>query len=70
MNKEQLLLATFNKILRSSFISINVPRRDVPEWDSMKHAELLLALQKSFNLKFNIEDVLEMDNLQDFLPLL
>lgn len=69
-NKERTLLNTFNKTLNSSFDTIHVPRKSVPEWDSMKHAELLISLQKSFSMKFNIEDVLYIENLDEFLPLI
>lgn len=68
--KEKLLLEVFNNLFHSSYEELNVDRQHVPEWDSMKHAELIIKLQKTFKLKFKIQEVLEIKNLRDFLPLL
>ena len=67
--KEKMLLEAFNEIFYSNFGDVNIERQHVPEWDSMKHAELIIKLQKKFQKKFKIEDVLEIKNLKDFLPL-
>lgn len=68
--KEELLLKTFNKVLGSDFSSADIERASLPEWDSMKHAELIIQIQKCFKIKFKISDVLEISNLKDFLPLI
>jgi acyl carrier protein len=68
--KEESLLKTFNKLLGSSFQSLDLERASIPEWDSMKHAELIIQLQKEFKIKFKINDVLEISNLKDFLSLI
>ncbi len=68
--KESLLLSTFNKLFGENFSSLDIERSKTPEWDSMKHAELIIKLQKEFKVKFDISDVLEIKNLRDFLPLI
>lgn len=67
--KEELLLEAFNEVFSTRQTSLDIDRQHVPEWDSMKHAELIIKLQKKFKKKFKIEDVLEIKNLKDFLPL-
>lgn len=65
-----MLLEAFNEVFYSKYLSLDIDRQHVPEWDSMKHAELIIKLQKKFKKKFKIEEVLEIKNLKDFLPLL
>jgi len=66
---EERLLRTFNKTFKSSETSLDISRQSYSEWDSMKHAELIIQLQKEFKLKFDIMSVLEIQNLKDFLPI-
>ena len=32
----------------------------VQEWDSLKHVNLVMALEQEFNLRINVEDAVEM----------
>lgn len=69
-DQEKMLLIAFNKVMGTSLEELNVERKTMPEWDSMKHAELIIQLQKTFHRKFSIPDVIEISNLKDFLPLI
>jgi acyl carrier protein len=69
-NSSERVLSVFNKIFNTNHKSLNIAREKVPEWDSMKHAELIIELQKEFKMKFDIGDVLEVKNLEDFIPLI
>jgi len=66
---EERLLRTFNKTFKSFETSLDISRQAYSEWDSMKHAELIIQLQKEFKIKFDIMSVLEIQNLKDFLPI-
>jgi len=66
---EERLLRTFNKTFKSFETSLDINRQAYSEWDSMKHAELIIQLQKEFKIKFDIMSVLEIQNLKDFLPI-
>ncbi|MBU0477136.1 AAC(3) family N-acetyltransferase [bacterium] len=39
---------------------------DIPEWDSMGHLELIMAIEKEFDIKFEIEEMFKIHNLNDF----
>ncbi|MBC7538059.1 MAG: acyl carrier protein [Bacteriovorax sp.] len=69
-NNSERLLDVFNRIFKTKYMLINIAKEKMPEWDSMKHAELIIELQKEFKMKFDIEDVLELKNLEDFLPMI
>ena len=52
------------KLLKETFeidkISLNFSMDDIPEWDSFKHIELLIAIEKEFKIKLEYTDTTEM----------
>ena len=52
------------KLLKEIFeidkISLNFSMDDIPEWDSFKHIELIIAIEKEFKIKLEYTDTTEM----------
>ena len=52
------------KLLKETFqiekISLNLSMDDIPEWDSFKHIELIIAIEKEFKIKLEYTDTTEM----------
>jgi Phosphopantetheine attachment site. len=42
---------------------------EIEDWDSLEQINLLVAIENKFNIKFKIEDVLELENVGDMLEL-
>ena len=42
---------------------------DVPEWDSLTHVRLILAVQKAFNVKFSAAQIANLKNCGDLMDL-
>ncbi len=42
---------------------------EVPGWDSLNHVNIILAVEKSFNVKFKSYEVLRMKNVGDLQKL-
>ena len=40
---------------------------DTPEWDSLGHQNLILALESKFKIKLDIDEVLEMETIEDIV---
>ncbi len=40
---------------------------DVEEWDSLSHVQLVVALEKAFNIKFSSREILSWDNVGDLI---
>ena len=40
---------------------------DVDEWDSLSHVQLVVALEKAFNIKFTSREILSWDNVGDLV---
>ena len=43
---------------------------DIPEWDSMNHISLIVAVESRFGIKFQTAEVEEMKNVGDFVALI
>ena len=52
------------KLLKETFeidkISLNFSMDDISEWDSFKHIELIIAIEKEFKIKLEYTDTTEM----------
>jgi acyl carrier protein len=52
------------KLLKETFqidkISLDFSMDDIPEWDSFKHIELIVAIEKEFKIKLEHTDTIEM----------
>lgn len=44
--------------------------QDVPEWDSLNHIRLLLAVQKAFKIKFTAAQTASLKNVGDLATLI
>ena len=64
---ELRLLKVFNRIFSTTFQKCVVKRSDLPEWDSMKHAQLIIEIQKEFKISLEVGDVIDVENLIEIL---
>ena len=52
------------KLLKETFqidkISLDFSMDDIPEWDSFKHIELIIAIEKELKIKLEHTDTIEM----------
>ena len=55
--------ARLEKILKEVFqvdkINLNFSMDEIPEWDSFKHYELIIAVENEFKIKLEIADTIE-----------
>lgn len=62
---ELQILEIFNRMFDTQFVDLNIDRSSMPEWDSMKHVELILKLQKHFKIKFAPIEITQTKNLNE-----
>lgn len=57
---EAAVLDVVNTVLKTSFTSLeNVGRGTVPIWDSLKHIEIVLAIEEALGVEFAEEELAE-----------
>ena len=63
MNDEQIinrLSNVFNETLGGNEFELTITMDKVPEWDSLKHIQLLSSIEESFSIEIQFEDAMEM----------
>lgn len=65
------VLTKVQSAFRSAFdidprsITMNTTPEDVPAWDSMGHVTLASSLEQTFGLTFDVDDLMEMENVKE-----
>ena len=70
MNTE--ILKNINNILIKNFnfkkkINLNTDLSKIKNWDSLKHLDFIMQLEKSFKIKFNLEENYKIKIIKDFV---
>ena len=48
-------------------INLKTTANDIDEWDSLGHIILIQAIEKEFNIQFDLDDLLEFNNVGDII---
>jgi acyl carrier protein len=56
--------------LESPQLTPELSARDVPEWDSLIHVSLVLAVEKAFGVRFRVGEVEATKNIGEFADLI
>jgi acyl carrier protein len=64
------VLAKVQEAFKSAFnidpqtVTIDTTPSDIPAWDSMGHVALASSLEEAFGLNFDVDDLMEMENVK------
>lgn len=66
------LTAIFQDVFDDDSIAVTpeLTAADVPEWDSLSHIRLVLAVQKAFQIKFSAAQTAELKNVGELAELI
>jgi acyl carrier protein len=73
---EAALLGRLNEVFRSVFddpeltVSTTTTAKDVPGWDSIVHITLVIEVERTFNVKFQMAEIEKLRNVGDLLAIL
>ena len=48
-------------------VTIDTTPAQVPAWDSMGHVALVSSLERTFGLSFDVDEVMEMENVREIV---
>ena len=57
----------FNEILDLKEFEMNLTMDDVQEWDSLRHIQLLSAIEEAFGIEIQFEDAIEMVSVESII---
>ncbi len=66
------LTPIFRDVFRddSLVVTEQLTAQDVPAWDSLSHINMIMAVEKTFGVKFSIKDVRAMKNVGGLVELI
>ena len=60
---ESTVIATISTVIKRPLTEgANATRENVPEWDSLKHIEIMFALEDAFDTEFSEEELAALDS--------
>ncbi len=54
----------------SQLISLETTPSDVPAWDSVGHLDLASRLEQAFGISFDVDDLMEMENVREIVRII
>lgn len=66
------LTALFRDVFEDDRLTIaaHTSARDIPDWDSLRHIELLVAIEQAFRVRFNTGEVAGLKNVGEMVQLI
>ncbi len=69
------ILTTINKILKENFklkrkVNLDSDISKIKEWDSLKHLDFIMLLEKNFDVKFKIHENYQVTLIKDFVKII
>lgn len=59
-NIDQKLEKIVKETLENNKITLESTMEDIPEWDSLKHIQLIIAIEEKFDITIDFSDTLDM----------
>ena len=62
----------FREVFDDEKISLNdsTTSNDIEDWDSLEHINLIVAVEKEFEIKFKMNEVIEMANVGEMVDII
>jgi acyl carrier protein len=74
--KKSEILAKINQVFQEEFddntlvITEKTEASDIEDWDSLTHVHLITKIEKVFNTRFELDEILNFSNVGDMVELL
>ena len=67
---EEKVLEILNEVLESENVSNETSQLNNPNWDSLRHLNLIVELESEFDTTFEPEEIAEMTSVQKIIEVL
>jgi len=69
LKERMVVLVTHVLGLDSANSILSMPRSAITEWDSLKHIELLLAIEEEFSVEFSDFEIAKLQSINELIAL-
>ena len=72
MDVKETLNRVFRRVFDNDAIAIydEMTANEVEEWDSLTHINLIMEIEDEFNLKFTVDDIVDLKNVGEMIRLI
>ncbi len=72
MDVKQTLNSVFRRVFDNDGITIfdEMTANDVQEWDSLAHINLIMEIEAEYNVKFTVDDIVDLKNVGEMIQLI
>lgn len=72
MNTKEEVQKIFQDVFEDDSIQVNETTNaaDIEDWDSVANIDLVMSMEKKFDVRFNLEDIQELENVGDMIRLI
>lgn len=72
MDVKQTLNSVFRRVFDNDGITIfdAMTANDVEEWDSLAHINLIMEIEAQFNVKFTVDDIVDIKDVGEMIQLI
>ena len=63
---ENKVISVISKVLKED-VDKNTTRKDCSKWDSLKHIEVIFAIEDEFEIEFTEEEMYKMNDVSSFV---
>lgn len=74
--KREELYERLNKVFRDVFddetiiVNDNTTANDIEDWDSLEHINLVVSIEKEFNIKFSMAEINKLNNVGEMVDVI
>jgi len=65
---QQVFQAAFD--MNPQLVTMETNPKDIPAWDSVGHLELVSKLELAFGVAFDVDEVIEMENVREIVRII
>ena len=67
MNSQPKIIEIVSDVLASVEVSDLTSRQDTPEWNSLKHMEIIFAIEEEFEIQYSEEEMIAIASIGDIV---
>ena len=65
MNSQAKIVEIISNLLNIADVNVSTSRQNTPEWDSLKHMEIIFVIEEEFEVEYTVEEIIEIASVLD-----
>lgn len=61
----EIIIEIMSDVLNISDVNVTTTRQNTPEWNSLKHMEIVFAIEEEFEIQYTVEEIIGLASVLD-----